>query len=172
MINKNQEIWKVKYYKALLLLAAIMFPALVFCQNAVKLSVTDPNSKTDTISPPPPYEQLDLKDWLQKKGWIKKKPPGKSFLVIIPVISSNPVAGLIYGAGLSYAYNSSPSDKRLSTISSNASYSTNNLLNVGVRTNIFTGHEKWVFNGDWRYLATVETTLDWVLIERQTVILT
>jgi hypothetical protein len=103
-------------------------------------------------------EQKDLKDWLLEKGILKKKKPPKSgFLLVIPVIASNPTAGFLFGAGLTYAFKRD-SDHYVSTASSNATYSTKGLLNLNMKTNFFLPGEKVVLNGDWRYLHNIETT--------------
>src|SRR5262249_6190154 len=82
----------------------------------------------------------------------------KNFLLIIPVIASNPSAGFIFGAGLTYAFKTRPSDNRISTASANATYSTKGLLNLNVKSNAFVMGEKLILNGDWRYLINNETT--------------
>jgi len=103
-------------------------------------------------------EQLDIKDWLIEKGILKKKNKEKSgFLLIIPVIASNPTAGFLYGAGLTYAFKGH-SNAYVSTASANATYSTKGLLNLNLKTNIFLPDDKMVLNGDWRFLQNSETT--------------
>lgn len=104
------------------------------------------------------FHQLDIKDWLVAKGWMKKAPEKNKFFLIIPVVASNPTAGFIYGAGITVAYKTAPADTRLSTLSSNATYSTNHLLNLNIKSNSFILKEKIVLNGDWRYLVNTETT--------------
>lgn len=106
------------------------------------------------------FVQEDIKDWLRQKGWAKrKKPPEKnSFLLLLPVVASNPSAGFIFGAGLNYAFKTRPTDVHVSTLSSNATYSTKHLLNLNVKTNAFVLGERMVLNGDWRFLKNTETT--------------
>jgi len=124
---------------------SIIFPFIAFCQQ-------------DTVKANSVYHQQDIKDWLAQKGWIKEKPAKDKFLLIIPIIASNPAAGFVFGGGLSYAYKSSPTDKRLSSATANASYSSKKLLNLNVKSNVFAFNERMVLNGDWRYMVNVETT--------------
>jgi len=104
------------------------------------------------------FVQKDVKDWLVQKKWIKPKPEKNNFLLVIPIIASNPTAGFIFGVGLTYAYKLSPNALRISTVSSNATYSTNKMVNLNVKSNIFTLKDRLVLNGDWRYLVNSETT--------------
>lgn len=107
----------------------------------------------------PAFEQQDIKDWLREKGWVKRKPPQKnSFLLIIPVIASNPSAGFIFGGGLNYAFKTKPTDEHVSAASANATYSTKGLLNLNVKSNAFVKNERMIVNGDWRFLYNSETT--------------
>jgi outer membrane protein assembly factor BamA len=85
-------------------------------------------------------------------------PPKKeAFLLPVPVVCSNPTAGFIYGAGMSYTYRS-PSERYLSVVSSNATYSTNKMLNLNLKSNIFVGQQLWLVNTDWRLQDNTETT--------------
>lgn len=102
--------------------------------------------------------QMDLQDWLVQKKILKKKSEQNSFLIIIPVLASNPTAGFIFGAGMSYTYKTRPSDTKLSTINSSGTYSTNGLVNLNIKTNVFALNEELVLNGDWRYLVNSEKT--------------
>jgi hypothetical protein len=127
-----------------LVIFGFLSPLLSFCQDSAIA---------------PRFEQQDIKDWFLQKGWIKKKKPEKnSFLLLLPVIASNPTAGLIFGAGMNYAFKTRPTDSRFSTASANATYSTKGLLNLNLKTNAFAKGEKIVLNGDWRFLYNTETT--------------
>jgi outer membrane protein assembly factor BamA len=81
----------------------------------------------------------------------------ESFLLPVPVVCSNPTAGFIYGAGLSYTYRE-PSARYLSVVSSNATYSYREMLNLNVKTNLFAGSGRWLINTDWRLQDNTETT--------------
>jgi outer membrane protein assembly factor BamA len=104
------------------------------------------------------FEQQDIKDWMVRQGWIKKKPEKTSFLLLIPVIASNPSAGFIYGAGLSYAFKYNKFSERYSSIQSNATYSTKKQVNINVKSNLFVASDRLVLNGDWRYVVFTEST--------------
>ncbi len=64
---------------------------------------------------------------------------------------------MIYGAGLSYTYKT-PADRYLSVVSSNATYSTKEMLNLNVKTNLFAASGRWLINTDWRLQDNTETT--------------
>jgi outer membrane protein assembly factor BamA len=102
--------------------------------------------------------QMDIRDWLVQRGWKKAIPTKNNFLLLLPVAGANPSAGFIYGAGLTYAYQSTGEGSRLSTVSSNASYSTKKLMNLNVKSNLFAFGNKLFLNGDWRYFVISETT--------------
>jgi outer membrane protein assembly factor BamA len=104
------------------------------------------------------FVQQDAYDWLIQKNWLKKRPQKKSFLLIIPVIASNPTAGIIFGAGLTYAFTSKTGIIKLSSITSNATYSTKGLVNLNIKSNVFAYDDRIVLNGDWRYLVNNETS--------------
>jgi outer membrane protein assembly factor BamA len=104
------------------------------------------------------YQQQDVKDWLAKRKSKPPKPPKDNFLLIIPYISSNPTAGFMIGGGLSYTFKTKNTDEHVSLISSNVSYSTNKLVNINMKSNVFVLNEKLVLNGDWRYLVNSEST--------------
>ena len=106
----------------------------------------------------PAFQQLDIKDWMVQKGWIKPRPEKNHFLLIIPIVATNPTAGFIYGAGLSYAFKTNPTGNRVSAATANATYSTNHLLNVNMKSYAFALKDKVVLNGDWRYLVNYEST--------------
>jgi hypothetical protein len=125
------------YRSAFLALSAILLSLSGFCQDSSK---------------------MDARDWLVQKGIWKTRPVKNNFLFLLPVVGANPSAGFIYGAGLTYAYQSKDGGSRMSTISSNASYSTKRLMNLNVKSNLFTFRNRLFLNGDWRYFVISETT--------------
>ncbi|GAO44714.1 BamA/TamA family outer membrane protein [Flavihumibacter petaseus] len=139
--RNTQKFW---YACALLLL-----PACLAAQDTLKTAGTI----TDTST----FEQQDIKDWFQHKGWTKPKPPKNTFILIIPVVASNPTAGFIFGAGLTTAFKAD-ARSRFSSMSANATYSTKGFLNLNVKSNIFLSDDRLVINNDWRYQISSETT--------------
>src|ERR1700743_2348959 len=81
----------------------------------------------------------------------------ESFLLPGPVVCSNPTAGFIYGAGLSYTYRE-PSARYLSVVSSNATRSTNDMLNLSVNTTLSPRPGRWLINTDSGLQDNTETT--------------
>ncbi len=101
---------------------------------------------------------MDIRDWLVQRGWEKVRPVKDNFLFMFPVVGANPSAGFIYGGGHTYADHSKGDRPRLSTVSSNASYSTRRLMNLNVKSNLFAFGNRLFLNGDWRYFVISETT--------------
>ena len=130
-------------------LAGLLLPAATMCQDGVAITHTKQQ---------PVFQQMDIYDWLIQKKWIKKKPEKKSFLLVIPIVASNPTAGIIFGGGLTYIYKSGSTSSKLSTMTSNATYSTKGLVNLNIKSNVFVLNNLIVLNGDWRYLVNAETT--------------
>jgi hypothetical protein len=139
--------WKTctRHHLLYLIICSLLFPCFVHCQ--------DKSSNVEIT-----FLQQDIKDWIAKLRSKPPKPEQGSFLLIVPFISSNPTAGLIIGAGLTYTFKANKQDEHLSLISSAASYSTNKLVNINLKTNAFIFHERLVLNGDWRYLINSEST--------------
>ena len=117
---------------------------LVYCQDTTRAKST--------------FQQEDIKDWLVQKKVLKKKPPKENFLLIIPVIASNPTAGFMFGAGATYAFKINQTDTKVSAATANATYSTKGLVNLNVKTNAYVANGRLLLNGDWRYLVNNETT--------------
>jgi len=128
---------------SLLTIVILFFPIYIFCQ-------------TDSL-PVKSNPEIDLRDWMSLKGWSKNKSPKKKFLFIIPIIGSNPSNGFVYGGALTYIYKTKTSD-RYSILSSNATYSTKESLNLNLRTNIFLSKDQLFLNGDWQYFIFNEST--------------
>ncbi|ANE53390.1 hypothetical protein SY85_08980 [Flavisolibacter tropicus] len=130
----------------LFFLSTLLLPFISYCQ-------TD-TTKHDTAG----FHQQDLKDWLARRKSKPAKPAKGNFLLVIPYISSNPTAGFMIGGGLTYTFKTKKTDEHVSLISSNVSYSTNKLVNVNMKSNVFMLNEKLVLNGDWRFLVNSEST--------------
>ena len=132
-------------YKYLLFVIIVMSPEFIFCQD-------------DSLKKKNQFVQEDIKDWLIQKKWVKKKPEKNTFILIIPVVASNPTAGFIFGAGLTTAFKANAKDERFSSLNANATYSTKGFLNLNVKSNIFLFDERMVLNNDWRYQINSEST--------------
>ena len=140
-VSNNQAMYKV----ILLSLYVFLLPCFAHTQeNSPNVEIT--------------FLQQDIKDWIAKLRSKPPKPEKGNFLLIVPFISSNPTAGFIIGAGLTYTFKANKDDHYLSLISSAASYSTNGLVSVNFKTNAYIFHERLVLNGDWRYLINAERT--------------
>ena len=131
------------YFHILLLATITLLPRAGNCQDSLQ--------KQD-------YVQQDVYDWMLQHKWVKKKPEKKGFLLVIPIIASNPTAGIIFGVGLTYAYTAKLQGTKINSITSNATYSTKGLVNCNIKSNVFVWNDRIILNGDWRYQINTETT--------------
>jgi outer membrane protein assembly factor BamA len=137
---------KINRWHLLVLFAAgMLLPQLSSCQDTLMKQQAR-------------FEQQDVYDWMLMKKWVQQKPEKKNFLLVIPVIASNPTAGIIFGAGLTYAFTSKPHGKKICSVTSNATYSTKKFVNLNLKSNVFIWRDRLVLNGDWRYQINSETT--------------
>lgn len=80
-----------------------------------------------------------------------------ALLLPLPIVCTNPTAGIIYGAGVSYTTRQ-PAARYISVITGNATNSTNGILNLSAKSNLFTGTGRWLVNTEWRFQDNIETT--------------
>lgn len=93
-----------------------------------------------------------LGDLLKKKNSNKPpKPPKNSFLIVIPVIGSQPATGFLFGATGQYTYKGKEADAKYSTIAVSANYTTKNQVLLNHKNNMLLAHNRIFLSGDWRY---------------------
>jgi len=79
-----------------IILLLCSFPAsMVYCQEG-GIRVEEIR---DTTGGQRGFHQEDIKDWLIQRKVLRDKPPKKNFLLIIPVVASNPTAGFMFVRG-------------------------------------------------------------------------
>ncbi|MBS1601636.1 MAG: hypothetical protein JST42_03130, partial [Bacteroidetes bacterium] len=100
----------------------------------------------------------DAQDWLVQKKVLRSRISKGCFLFMLPVVGSNPAAGFVYGAGLTYVSEVANRKGKVSNLSSNASYSVKGFANLNVKTNLFKLNDRLFLNGDWRFFVIAETT--------------
>lgn len=77
----------------------------------------------------------------------------------LPFISANPSFGVLYGASLSSNFKfNSERDLKISNAVLTVTYTTLNQLLFSLKSNVYTGDNKWIFSGDWRYYITSQNT--------------
>jgi len=87
----------------------------------------------------------------------KPLPPaqGDVFIIAMPVIGFNPTNGFMFGAGSSTsAFFGEPGSTCISSGLASFMYTTKKQLLLYLKTSFFTERNRWVFNGDWRYMDT------------------
>lgn len=134
--------------RTLFVLVAIrvfLTPGLVFGQS------------TDTAR----CQQLQLGD-VFKKGEVPEvrvPVPMKAMFIIVPVISSNPATGLQLGAAIQQSiFLADPLDTKISQASANITFTQKNQFLLTVKSFYITRHNKFILQGDWRYLNYSQST--------------
>jgi outer membrane protein assembly factor BamA len=91
----------------------------------------------------------------------KALPPkkGEVFIIATPIVSINPAFGFMYGAGSVISlFLGDPATTSISSGSASISYTTKNQLLTYVNYIAYTENNKWILNGDWRYLNSSQPT--------------
>ncbi len=91
----------------------------------------------------------------------KEAPPqkGSSYLTALPVISSNPSFGFMYGAALSASrYMGDPSTTNISTGMLSLTLTTQNQTLLVFKSTMYGEDNSWLLDLDWRYLKSSQAT--------------
>lgn len=84
---------------------------------------------------------------------------GKLYFSPIPALASNPAYGLLYGVAASGSiFMGDPSDTKMSNAMMVATYTTKNQLILTLRSNFYTNQNKWMLQGDYRFLLSSQPT--------------
>lgn len=103
-------------------------------------------------------------DTIQRKGvrlYKKPFPPreGDIFLLAMPIVSYNPSNGFMFGAGMaSSIFLGNPPVTRISSAQASIMYTTKRQLLVNFKSTLIALNNRWIFNGDWRYMDTSQPT--------------
>lgn len=93
-----------------------------------------------------------LGDLLKKKdSALVVKTPKNNFLIVIPVIGSQPATGFLFGVTSQYTFKGNDVDSKFSAISVSANYTTKKQLLLNLKNNMLLDHNKVFLSGDWRY---------------------
>jgi len=111
----------------------------------------------------PAYSQVDV-DTTKRKGvklYKKPFPPvqGDIFILAMPIISYNPSNGFMFGAGMaSSIFLGDPPGTRISSVQASIMYTTKKQLLANIKSTLLTKDNRWILNGDWRYMNTSQPT--------------
>ncbi len=84
---------------------------------------------------------------------------GKLYFAPLPVISSNPAFGVMYGLAASGSmFLGEPSNTNMSNAMATATYSTKKQLMFTLKSNVYTNSNKWFLIGDWRLFFSSQPT--------------
>ena len=103
-------------------------------------------------------------DTIPRKGIkLYKKPlapvEGDLFILAMPIISYNPSNGFMFGAGMaSSLFLGDPPSTRISSVQASILYTTKKQVLVNFKSTFITKSNRWILNGDWRYMDTSQPT--------------
>jgi outer membrane protein assembly factor BamA len=134
----------IKIYKSSYLLTFCITLLLVLLLEGVALA----QSAGDSVSPCPVKAVPDF--FKKEDSTTAAKPPKKNFLILIPVIGSQPATGFSFGAITQYTFKGDKPEDKYSTISVGATYTTKNQLLINAKNNVLLKGNKIFLSGDWR----------------------
>lgn len=108
-----------------------------------------------------PLSLLDTLSNKEKRQMKRNAPPKKGdlYLLITPTIGYNPSYGFMYGLGGSISsYFGDPENTLISSALLGVNYTTKKQLIINMRSTVFTNHNNWLLNGDWRYMNSSQPT--------------
>ena len=102
--------------------------------------------------------QKDISDLIRQ--WRNKppKPPKSGSLFLVPVISSNPATGFVFGAAGQYAFRLKDPGSLYSIINASVTFTTKNQTIIQIKNNVYTKNNKIFLSGDWRFLIFSQST--------------
>jgi hypothetical protein len=135
--------------------STLIISCFFFILSNALLGQTGENNKSDDFDGGAILEmnciQQDLRDFMRGSK-PEKMEQGKSMLLVLPNISSNPANGLLIGvAGSTGFYLGSKESTRVSSIGFNAAYTSRNQFIAFAKSNIYSKEDKIFLQGDWRY---------------------
>jgi hypothetical protein len=96
--------------------------------------------------------QLQIGD-LFSKNKTSTRPPKKSMILALPNVSYNPANGFTAGATGSIGFYIGPREStRVSSIGFNLAVTSKRQLIATIKSNLFTSHNRFFLQGDWRFL--------------------
>jgi hypothetical protein len=105
-------------------------------------------------------KQKDLPDLLRQ--WLHKPPkkpkPSAGSLLLVPVLSSNPANGFMFGVAGQYAFKSKGENSLYSSVNGSLTYTTKNQLIFQLKNNAYILNNKFFLSGDWRFLIFSQST--------------
>jgi len=105
-------------------------------------------------------KQKDLPDLLRQ--WMNKPPKKPSLsagsLLLVPVLSSNPANGFMFGVAGQYAFKTKGSNSLYSSINGSLTYTTKNQVIFQLKNNAYVANNKFFLSGDWRFLIFSQAT--------------
>ena len=129
-----------------LLLVFFFPPSILSAQDSLAVN-------EDTTCP-----QKDLPELL--RAWRKKppKPPKSGSLFLVPVISSSPATGFMFGAAGQYAFRRKEPGSLYSIVNASLTFTTKKQMLLQIKNNVYTKNNRIFLSGDWRFLLFSQAT--------------
>ncbi len=128
-----------------------LLPLLIWGGTLCYAQVNDSIEVTSNTRPAKNCEQQDFKDLLRKKGKAPK-PPKKTMILVLPNVGSNPANGFLLGVGGAIGWFFGPRETtRVSSAGFSAVFTSKNQFLAFSKSNVYTAHDKFFLQGDWRF---------------------
>ncbi|ESU24190.1 surface antigen (D15) [Flavobacterium enshiense DK69] len=129
--------------KFLKILCVFLLAEILFVGNMTAQTSLDSVSKCPIVSVPDLFRKKDSTTVL--------KPIKNSFLIVMPIIGSQPATGFMYGAVAQYTFKGDQPKDKYSTVSLNVTYTTKKQLMINLKNNVLLKNNSIFLSGDWRY---------------------
>ncbi|HNP21323.1 MAG TPA: BamA/TamA family outer membrane protein [Panacibacter sp.] len=112
-------------------------------------SATPAQTAADSLPLCPVKSVGDL--FKKKDSLLVVKPVKNNFLIVIPVIGSQPATGFIFGVTSQYTFKDKAPNSKFSTVAVSANYTTKKQVLLNLKNNMLLNHNRIFLSGDWRY---------------------
>lgn len=92
----------------------------------------------------------DIADIIKRKDSIKVPVQKNGYLLLVPVVGSQPATGFMYGVTSQYTFKGKKPDDKYSTVNVSAIYTTKKQLLVNLKNSVLLSDNKIFLSGDWR----------------------
>ncbi|HRI19810.1 MAG TPA: BamA/TamA family outer membrane protein, partial [Panacibacter sp.] len=92
----------------------------------------------------------DIADIIKRKDSIKVAAQKNSYLLIIPVVGSQPATGFMYGVTSQYTFKGIKPEDKYSTVNISTIYTSKKQLLINLKNNVLLHNNKVFLSGDWR----------------------
>lgn len=87
----------------------------------------------------------------KKDSVLVLKPAKKNFLLVIPIVGSQPATGFLYGAVVQYTFKGKLPEDKYSSANFGATYTAKKQLLINLKNSVMLKNNKMFLSGDWRF---------------------